>query len=107
MTLLSFAPVRLAVVGNSLGSQPHFRNLTEPTGEAEVAWVLGRSLERLQAVPLPAGARATVRCADVLEDRSVQAVLVSPPPSTHLQFAREAALRAGAGAPTLAMAAGC
>jgi len=86
------APLRLAVIGAGLGSQPHFRSLTELADEAEVAWIVGRSLDRLQAVPLPAGARATARLADALEDPSVQAVLVLTPPSTHLEFARAAAL---------------
>ncbi len=88
------APLRVAIVGAGLGAQPHFRSLVDLADEIEVAWCVGRSLERLQALARPATARLTLRLADALEDRSVQAVLVLTPPNTHLELVRAAA-RAG------------
>jgi UDP-N-acetyl-2-amino-2-deoxyglucuronate dehydrogenase len=60
----------------------------------EVAWVGARSLQRLQAAPLPAGAGTTTNLQDIFGDRSVQAVLLLTPPNTHLELAQRAA-RAG------------
>ncbi len=87
-------PLRLAVIGAGLGSAPYFRSLADLSARVQVAWVCGRDLARLQAGGLPAGARATTRLADALEDPGVQAVLVLTPPNTHLELVQQAA-RAG------------
>jgi predicted dehydrogenase len=87
-------PLRLAVLGAGLGSPPHLRSLADLAQEVEVAWVYGRSLERLQAMPVPGGARLTTRLEDIFDDRSVQAVLILTPPNVHLELAEKAA-RAG------------
>ena len=86
--------LRLAVIGAGLGSAPHFHSLEDLAEEAELAWVYGRSAERLAAVRLPAQARRTTRLEDILEDASVKAVLVLTPPNTHLDIVQRAA-RAG------------
>jgi predicted dehydrogenase len=86
--------LRLAVIGAGLGSAPHFQSLDDLAGEAELAWVYGRSAERLAAIRTPAGARKTTRLEDILEDASVRAVLVLTPANTHLDIVRRAA-RAG------------
>lgn len=86
--------LRLAVIGAGLGSGPHFQSLEDLAGEAELAWVYGRSAERLAGVRLPALARRTTRLEDILEDASVKAVLVLTPPNTHLDIVERAA-RAG------------
>jgi UDP-N-acetyl-2-amino-2-deoxyglucuronate dehydrogenase len=83
--------LRLAVIGVGLGSAPHFRSLADLHDEVEVAWVGARSLQRLQALKLPAGARSTTRLDDIFEDPRVQAVLLLTPPNTHLELARRAA----------------
>ncbi|MEO7888057.1 Gfo/Idh/MocA family oxidoreductase [Polaromonas sp.] len=95
MSLLPGATrLRLGVIGAGLGSAPHLRSLEDLASEVEVAWVYGRSAERLSAVATPAGARRTTRLDDILEDASVQAVLVLTPPNTHLDLVQQAA-RAG------------
>jgi predicted dehydrogenase len=86
--------LRLAVIGAGLGSAPHFQSLADLASEAEVVWVYGRSAERLSSVRTPTGARQTTRLEDILEDTSVQAVLVLTPPNTHLDLVQRAA-RAG------------
>jgi UDP-N-acetyl-2-amino-2-deoxyglucuronate dehydrogenase len=94
MNTPDLVPLKLAVIGAGLGSAPHFRSLADLVGEAEVVWVLGRDLARMQAANLPAGAHATTQEDDVFNDPNVDAVLILTPPDTHLHFARLAA-RAG------------
>jgi UDP-N-acetyl-2-amino-2-deoxyglucuronate dehydrogenase len=91
MTQPSPPRLKLAVIGAGLGSPPHFRSLADLADAVEVVWVLGRSLERLSAVNLPSGARATTRAEDVFDDPGVAAVLILTPPDTHLHFTRLAA----------------
>jgi UDP-N-acetyl-2-amino-2-deoxyglucuronate dehydrogenase len=93
-TAPSFAPLRLAVIGAGLASVPHFLSLEDLSSQIEVVWVYGRSAERLADAPLPTGARKTIRLDDILEDASVQAVLVLTPANTHLDIVKRAA-RAG------------
>ena len=88
------APLRLAVIGAGLASAPHFRSLEDLAGQIEVVWVYGRSAERLASVQAPMGVRKTTRLDDILEDASVQAVLVLTPANTHLDIVQRAA-RAG------------
>jgi UDP-N-acetyl-2-amino-2-deoxyglucuronate dehydrogenase len=92
MTTSDPRPVRVAVVGAGLASAPHFRSLLDLASHVEVAWVVGRDLQRLQAATLPPRARLTTRFADALEDSGVRAVLVLTPPNTHLDLVRQAAL---------------
>ncbi|MBK5204385.1 MAG: Gfo/Idh/MocA family oxidoreductase [Polaromonas sp.] len=88
------ARLRLAIIGAGLGSAPHFKSLEDLASEAEIVWVYGRTAERLASVRVPAGAQKTTRLEDILEDASVQAVLVLTPPNSHLDIVRRAA-RAG------------
>ncbi len=83
--------LRLAVIGAGLGSAPHFQSLDDLAAEAEVVWVYGRSAPRLASVRLPAGARATTRLEDILEDPSISAVIVLTPPGAHLEMVQRAA----------------
>lgn len=85
------APLRLAVIGSGLASAPHFLSLEDLASQIEVVWVYGRSAERLACVQAPAGARKTTRLDDILEDASVQAVLVLTPANTHLDIVQRAA----------------
>ncbi|WP_296492538.1 Gfo/Idh/MocA family oxidoreductase [Rhodoferax sp.] len=84
-------PLRLAVIGAGLGSGPHFKSLQDLAGEAEMVWVHTRDATRLAATPLPHGTRRTTRLEDILEDASVQAVLVLTPPNTHLALVQRLA----------------
>lgn len=86
--------LRIAVIGAGLGSAPHFHGLQDLAGEAELVYVYGRSAERLAGVNVPAGAKKTTRIEDILEDASIQAVLVLTPPNTHLDIVQRVA-RAG------------
>jgi UDP-N-acetyl-2-amino-2-deoxyglucuronate dehydrogenase len=86
--------LRIAVIGAGLGSAPHFQSLQDLAGEADLVYVYGRSAERLAGVKTPAGARKTTRLEDILEDASIQAVLVLTPPNTHLDLVQRTA-RAG------------
>lgn len=78
--------MRIAVIGAGVAAPPHLRSLHDLRTQAEVAWVWGRDLQRLATADLPAGARATTRLEDVLEDNSVVAALVLTPPQSHLEI---------------------
>ncbi|MDO9403519.1 MAG: Gfo/Idh/MocA family oxidoreductase [Polaromonas sp.] len=80
--------LRIAVIGAGLGSAPHFKSLEDLAGEVDVAWVYARDAARLAATPVPGQARRTSRLEDLLDDTSVQAVLVLTPPNTHLELTR-------------------
>lgn len=83
--------LRLAVIGAGLGSAPHFQSLEDLADEVEVVWVCGRSAERLAAARTPAGAQKTTRLEDILDDATVQAVLVLTPANTHLAIVQQVA----------------
>lgn len=83
--------LRLAMIGAGLGSGPHFKSLHDLADEAEVVWVHARDATRLAATPVPRGARKTTRLEDILQDASVQAVLVLTPPNTHLALVQQLA----------------
>ncbi len=84
--------MRVGVVGAGQGSAPHFQSLHELRDELELVWVIGRSAEKLAALSLPAGAQASTRLEDLLEDVSVEAVLVLTPPNTHLDIVQRLAM---------------
>ncbi len=83
--------LRLAVIGAGLGSGPHFKSLQDLAAEAEVVWVHARDATRLATGQVPHGASKTTRLEDILEDASVQAVLVLTPPNTHLELVQRLA----------------
>ena len=83
--------LRLAVIGAGLGSGPHFKSLHDLAHEAQVVWVHARDAGRLAAAQVPQGAIKTTRLEDILEDASVQAVLVLTPPNTHLALVQRLA----------------
>ena len=83
--------LRIAVVGTGMGSAPHFKSLADLSAEIEVPWVCARDAARLAAATVPAHAQKTMRLEDILEDRSVDAVIVLTPPNTHLEIVAKAA----------------
>ena len=91
---ISSARLRLAVIGAGLSSAPHFRSLEDLSSEVDVAWVYGRSAERLEAVSVPPGAKKTTYLENILDDAGVKAVLVLTPANTHLDIIQRVA-RAG------------
>ena len=86
--------LRIGVVGAGLGAAPHFKSLQALSDQADVAWLHVRQPDRLMPSALPAGAKVTARYEDLLEDSSLQAVLILTPPNTHLDLVLSAA-RAG------------
>jgi UDP-N-acetyl-2-amino-2-deoxyglucuronate dehydrogenase len=91
VTVTSLGRLRLAVIGVGLGSGPHFKSLHDLADVADVVWVHARDAKRLAAAQLPQGALRTTRLEDILEDASVQAVLVLTPPNTHLELVQRLA----------------
>ena len=79
----SSARLRLAIIGAGLGAVPHFQSLEDLVSEAEVVWVYGRSAEHLAAAQTPQGAQKTAHLEDILDDATVQAVLVLTPAHSH------------------------
>ena len=67
--------LRIAVIGAGLASTPHFLSLADLASEVEVAWVYGRSAERLSSVVTPGAARKTSRLEDILEALDVGGLL--------------------------------
>ena len=88
------ARLRIGVVGAGLGAAPQFKSLLELADQVDVAWLHVRQPERLTPSALPQGAQITARYEDLLEDTSLQAVLILTPPNTHLELVQRAA-RAG------------
>ena len=84
--------MRVGVVGAGQGSAPHFQSLHDLRDELELAWVIGRSTEKLAALKLPAGAQASTRLEDLLGDASIEAVLILTPPNTHLEIVKRVAM---------------
>lgn len=84
----------IALIGVGMASAPYWRSLADLKAQVELRWVGAHGMARLQALQLPAGARATNRLEDILGDPGVQAVLVLTPPNTHLELVQRAA-RAG------------
>ncbi len=78
--------MRVAVVGAGQGSAPHFLSLRDLAPELELAWVIGRTPERLAALSLPLGTQTSTQLEDLLADPTVEAVLVLTPPNTHLEI---------------------
>jgi predicted dehydrogenase len=87
-------PVRIALVGLGYWG-PHFARIAVEHGGAELAWCCDRSEE---ALDLPRRryphVRLTTEFKDVLEDDSVDAVIIATPTATHAELA-VAALEAG------------
>lgn len=83
--------MRVGVVGAGQACAPHLQSLQDLQAELELAWVIGRDAERLAALELPVGTRTSTRLEDLLEDKTVRAVLVLTPPNTHLDIVRRVA----------------
>jgi UDP-N-acetyl-2-amino-2-deoxyglucuronate dehydrogenase len=86
--------MRLGVVGAGQASAPHLQSIQDLGSEVALARVVARSAGKLAALSLPAGAIASTRLEDILEDASITAVLVLTPPNTHGEIVERLA-RAG------------
>src|SRR5262245_4894117 len=86
-------PLKVAVVGCGYWGPNLVRNFASAAG-VEVAWVCDLDEKRFASVRAYRVGRFTTRFADILEDRTVDAVVLSTPVATHRPLG-EAALRAG------------
>src|SRR5256886_11662903 len=83
-TLRSFMAFRVGLIGLGMAVTPHAKSLLDLSDRVEVAYAYSRSAERRakfkQGFPFP----QTARLEDILEDCSVNAVLVLTLPNRHL-----------------------
>src|SRR3954447_2423311 len=83
---------RIAVVGLGMALKPHLQSLRELSDRVEIAACYAPSAERRAAF---AGANPDLPLADdldaVLADRTIDAVLILTPPTTHLDLVRRCA----------------
>lgn len=86
--------MRIAVVGAGQASAPHLQSIADLHEEVTLARVVARSAGKLDALSLPEGAVTSTRLEDILDDTTLQAVLVLTPPNTHLEIVQKLA-RAG------------
>src|SRR5256885_12885849 len=90
-TLRSFMAFRVGLIGLGMAVTPHAKSLIDLRDRVEVAYAYSRSAERRakfnQSFPFP----QTARLEDILEDSSVNAVLVLTPPNTHLDLVQRCA----------------
>jgi UDP-N-acetyl-2-amino-2-deoxyglucuronate dehydrogenase len=82
---------RIAIVGAGLAATPHAKALNELSDVVQVACVVGRSKERLDAFCQAHGFACAGSLDDVLYDDSIDAILVLTPPNTHLDIVENAA----------------
>jgi UDP-N-acetyl-2-amino-2-deoxyglucuronate dehydrogenase len=87
--------MKIAVIGAGFAAKPHLLSLADLSSQVELAWLYGRTPDRLaqaaRSLALSPGTRTTTRLDDIWNDGDVKAVLVLTPPSTHLDIVRQAA----------------
>ncbi|MBA4327290.1 MAG: gfo/Idh/MocA family oxidoreductase [Polaromonas sp.] len=86
--------MRIGMVGAGQASAPHLQSIRDLAAEVTLARVVARSPGKLAALDLPAGTVTSTRLEDILEDASIEAVLVLTPPNTHGEIVERLA-RAG------------
>src|SRR5256712_13295185 len=90
-TLRSFMAFRVGLIGLGMAVTPHAKSLLDLRDRVEVAYAYSPSAERRtkfkQRFPFPQAEGLET----ILEDRSVDAVLVLTPPNTHLELAQRCA----------------
>lgn len=84
-------PLRLAIVGLGMAATPHAQSLIDLDDKVEVAAVYSPSPERRKAFSGTWGFPAVDDPAAIFEDRSIAAVLLLTPPSSHLELTERAA----------------
>lgn len=79
-------PLRLGIVGLGMASKPHALALAELTDRIEVAGAYSPSAERRAAFAAKTGFPVTESLSTLLDDPSVDAILLLTPPTTHLDL---------------------
>jgi predicted dehydrogenase len=78
--------MRLAIVGLGMAVTPHAKSLLDLRPRVEVAYAFSPSLERRARFAQRFSFPVCEQLETILEDRSVDAVLVLTPPNTHLEL---------------------
>jgi UDP-N-acetyl-2-amino-2-deoxyglucuronate dehydrogenase len=78
--------LRVAIVGLGMAVRPHARSLVDLRDRVEVAWAFSRSEERRSTFAAEFPFPATGDLNRILDDRSVQAIMLLTPPNTHLEL---------------------
>jgi predicted dehydrogenase len=82
---------RIALVGLGMAVTPHARSLVDLAGRVEVAAAFSPSPARRAAFAAKFPFPAVDRLEAVLDDRSIEAVMLLTPPNTHLELVRRCA----------------
>jgi predicted dehydrogenase len=82
---------RLAIVGLGMAVTPHAKSLLDLKGRVQVAYAFSPSAERRQKFAERFPFRQCDRIETILQDSSVDAVLILTPPNTHLELAESCA----------------
>src|SRR5919206_3005913 len=85
---------RVALVGLGMAVTPHAKSLIDLTQRAQVAYAYSPSAERRKKFAEKFDFPLTDRLETILDDKSVDAVLILTPPNTHLELVERCA-RAG------------
>src|ERR671929_992361 len=82
---------RVALVGLGMAVTPHAKSLIDLTQRAQVAYAYSPSAERRKKFAEKFDFPLTDRLETILDDRSVDAVLILTPPNTHLELVERCA----------------
>ncbi len=77
---------RLAIIGLGMAVRPHARSLVDLRDRVEVAYAFSRSKERRDSFGAQFDFPLTGDLSQILEDRSIDAVMILTPPNSHLEL---------------------
>jgi UDP-N-acetyl-2-amino-2-deoxyglucuronate dehydrogenase len=77
---------RVALVGLGMAATPHARSLQDLADRVEVAYAYSPSAERRREFSKRFAFQQCERLEAIIEDSSVDAVLILTPPNTHLEL---------------------
>jgi predicted dehydrogenase len=78
--------IRVAIIGLGMAVRPHARSLQDLRDRVEVAWAFSRSEARRSTFAKQFDVPLTGDLGRILDDRSIEAVLLLTPPNTHLEL---------------------
>ena len=84
--------LRIGIIGLGMAAQPHILALKELGGSVEVVGAFSPSPERRAAFAARTGWTVVPSVEDLLGDRSIEAILLLTPPTTHLDLVRRCAM---------------